>query len=208
MTDQVSQYPIAPPFELFFAPLEVMFDPNTLEQIRFAYFISKYGHAKQVRDSGGRFFDHPKGAAWIYIYELGGRDPRIINDLLLHDIQEDTYLLSSYRISLNFNKDVALDVRALTKLPKGKEALLQYLQRMVDRGREAITAKLCDRLHNVRTLDGWSPEKRKCYAEETQEHYLSVLIPALRAYGSQWAIDADKLEKKIKEALGPYLTEN
>jgi hypothetical protein len=41
-----------PGYELFFAPLEVRFDPTTLERVRFAYICSKHGHAKQVRDGG------------------------------------------------------------------------------------------------------------------------------------------------------------
>ena len=104
-----------PGYELFFAPLAVAYDPTTYENVQFAYFASKYGHAGQVRDDGSRYFDHPKAAAWIYIDELGGRNARTIMDILLHDLSEDTYLLSPYRIALNFGEDVALDVRALTK---------------------------------------------------------------------------------------------
>lgn len=66
-----------PGYELFFAPLQVMFDPNTYERIRFAYIASKFGHDKQTRDDGSRYFDHPKAAAWIYIYpSLGEGIPR------------------------------------------------------------------------------------------------------------------------------------
>ena len=148
-----------PGYELFFAPLEVVFDPNTYERIQFAYFASKYGHHGQLRDDGTRFFDHPKGAAWIYIDELKGRDSRLIIVILLHDISEDAYLLSPYRISLNFGLDIALDVRAVTKLPKGKESVEVYLARIIARGPWSITAKLCDRLHNLSTLHASSPEK-------------------------------------------------
>ena len=83
-----------PGYELFFAPLAVGFSPNDHERVQFAYFVSKYGHAKQVRDGGGRYYlINPKAAAQIYINELKGRDARIIVDLLLHDISEDAYLL-------------------------------------------------------------------------------------------------------------------
>ncbi|MGB4076345.1 MAG: hypothetical protein WBK28_01405, partial [Minisyncoccia bacterium] len=119
-----------PPYELFFAPLVVL-APREYEAVQFAYFASKYGHAKQVRDDGSRYFDHPKAAAWIYIHELGGRDPRTIINLLLHDLSEDCYLLSGYRLLRNFGEEIALDVRALTKLPKGKETTTAYLERVI-----------------------------------------------------------------------------
>ena len=190
-----------PCYELFFAPLEVGLPPDDLEKIRFAYVASKYGHAKQKRDDGTRYFDHPKSCAWIYIDELEGRDPRVIIVLLLHDISEDQYLLSPYRISLNFGEDIALDVHALTKLPEGKETTPEYLARIVERGACAILSKLCDRLHNVRTLAVCGADKRNRMVRETQEYHLPVLVPALRECGVSWSMIADRLEEKIREAV-------
>lgn len=157
-----------------------------------------------MRDGGGRFFDHPKSAAWIYIHELGGRDPRAIIILLLHDIQEDTYLLSPYRISLNFSEDIASDVGALTKLPKGKETHLEYISRVIARGPRTILSKLCDRLHNLRTLDTCSVEKQKKQIAETEEYFIGILIPALREFGQEWARYADQMEAKIEEAIAMH----
>ena len=190
-----------PPYELFFAPLAVSLKPDELERVQFAYIASKYGHKDQVRDDGGRYFDHPKAAAWIYIHELGGRDVRTIIDLLLHDLSEDQYLLSAYRLALNFGEVIALDVRALTKLPKGKETTKEYLLRVIARGPACVTAKIIDRLHNLRDCEGCTPEKRMRTIKETQEYHLRLLIPALRAHGKHWAKYADVLEVKINEAI-------
>jgi GTP pyrophosphokinase len=192
-----------PCYELFIAPLAVVLNPSELERISFAYFESKYGHANQKRDDGSRFFDHPKAAAWIYINELGGRNPRIIVDLLLHDIPEDQYLLSFYRISLNFGPDTALDVRSLTKLPKNKESFEDNMYRIIVQGPEAMVSKLCDRLHNVRELGSCSQKKRKNKIEETKE-YIPMLFPALRSHGGEWVEQANVLEKKLNEALEEY----
>lgn len=197
-----------PGYELFFAPLQVMFDPNTYERIRFAYLVSKFGHDKQTRDDGSRYFDHPKAAAWVYISELGGRDPEIMIDLLLHDLSEDSYLLSPYRISLNFGEEVALDVRALTKLPKGTETTEEYIGRVIARGPRAILTKLCDRLHNNRNMFGCTPEKRVRQIHETREYHLRKLVPALRECGAPWAVYADALESKIIAVLIRYSEES
>lgn len=195
-----------PPFELFFGPLEAALTPNSIERIRFAYFVSKYGHADDTREDGSRYFDHPKGAAWIYISELGGRDERTIIDVLLHDISEDTYLLSPFRISQNFGEDIALDLHALTKLPKGKrgeakETAGDYLGRVIDRGPWAILTKLLDRLHNMRTVHARSVEKRREQVEETQDLHLKLLVPALMRHGDPWTAHAKALHAKMLEAI-------
>jgi (p)ppGpp synthase/HD superfamily hydrolase len=197
----------APCYDLFFTPLAVIHDPNTIELMSFAYVSSKYGHALQERDDGGRYFDHPKGAAWIYIYELGGRDPRVICDLLLHDLREDSKLLSAYRVNLNFGTDIALDVGSLTKLPKGKETQVEYLHRIIRQGPWAILAKLCDRLHNIRSLGGCTPEKQRRQVIETRDVLMPLLIDALRSHGEDggdWATYADVLEVKLSIALAVF----
>jgi GTP pyrophosphokinase len=193
-----------PGYELFFAPLEVEFDPTTLERVQFAYIASKVGHDRQKRDNGTRFFDHPKTAAWIYMSELEGRDPETIIDILLHDLQEDSYLLSSYRIALNFGRERALDIRALTKLPKGKESTSLYLGRIITRGPRPILSKLCDRLHNLRDMAHCTEEKRRHQIQETQQYHLPLLIPALRQYDEPWKSYADDMKHKMLEAIASY----
>lgn len=195
-----------PGYELFFAPLEVEFDPTELERVQFAYTVSKHAHASQVRDDGSRYFDHPKATSWIYIDELGGRDPELIIILLLHDISEDSYLLTPYRISLNFGKERALDLRAMTKLPgeKKKESTKVYLGRVVARGPRTILAKLCDRLHNVRTLNSVSEARRADTLEETKEFHIPILINALREFGEKWKEMADLMEQKLNDAISEY----
>jgi (p)ppGpp synthase/HD superfamily hydrolase len=193
-----------PGFELFFAPLQVALNPKDLEAVEFAYIASKFGHHGQERDNGRRYFDHPKNAAWIGINELNIRDPRILIITLLHDQSEDSYLLSSWRISLNFGKNTALDIRAVTKLPKGKETTEQYLQRIIDRGARSITAKLLDRLDNLRDLGGCTEDKRKKQIEETVKYHIPILIPALEKFGGIWKKYAQQLKIKLEEAMAEF----
>lgn len=196
--------PRPPCYELFFAPLEIALDPTTLERVQFAYFASKYGHSMQVRDDDTRYFDHPKSAAWIYIDEFGGLDPQVIIDILIHDLGEDSYLLSPYRIMMNFGEETALDIRALTKLPKGKETTANYLERIIRRGPKVIMAKLCDRLHNLRSLHSTSESKRDKTIAETKEYHIPLLIGNLRTFGQEWEKTADLMEHKILIAINQY----
>lgn len=195
-----------PGHDLFFAPLQLSLSKHDYERVEFAYLVSKYGHSGQLRDDGSRYFDHPKAVAWIYIKELGGRDPRVIIGTLLHDISEDAYLISSYRIKHNFGQGVALDVRALTKLQKGKETTEEYLARIIDQGPYAILAKLLDRLHNLRQLSSCTKAKREKQIAETREFHLPLLVPALKAHGNvkQWAAYAARLEELILESIEAY----
>jgi (p)ppGpp synthase/HD superfamily hydrolase len=124
--------------------------------------------------------------------------------LHLHDIQEDQRLLSTFRITLNFGGDVALDVRAVTKLKKGKETIKEYFQRVIEQGARAIIAKLLDRLHNIRTLGGCPPEKQAKQIAETKNVLMPMLIPALRKCGAEWAEWADVIESKLNEAMAVY----
>lgn len=195
-----------PPREVFFAPLAVSLGPTDLEMVQFAYECSKYGHAMQKRANGDRYFDHPKMVAWIYINEFKGRDVRVICDMLLHDLVEDAFLLSSHRLAHNFGAEVALDVAGLTKLPKAKdgspkESTEEYLDRIIVRGPEAILTKLVDRLHNMRTVEHRPLEKRHEQIEETERYHLKILLPALGAHGSEWEELAIAVERKLQEAL-------
>lgn len=186
---------------LFFAPLLVSLKPDEVEAIAFAYEVSKHGHQKQVRSDGSRYFDHPKSVAWIYMDEFKGRDPAIIILCLLHDMSEDSYLLSPYRLAHNFGEERALDVAALTKLPEGMETTTEYLSRVVARGAATIMTKLLDRLHNLRTLGSKTEEKQIKTIAETREFHIRILLPALRTHGKKWVGVADKLERLIDEAL-------
>jgi len=196
--------PRPPSYEVFMTPLAVELDPSEFEQVQFAYFASKYGHQGQTRDDGSRYFDHPKSVAWTYINEFGGRDVRIICALLLHDMGEDAYLLSPYRMKVNFGIDCALDVSAMTKLPKGKESTEKYLQRVIGQGPWAIAGKLFDRLDNVRDLAGCTPEKRAAQIAETQKYHLRLLVPALAEHGGEWAEMSIWHNQKILEAIASH----
>ncbi len=170
--------------------------------VRHAYLFSFGGHYGQTREDDSPYSDHPEAAAWIYIDELDGNDPRVIIDALLHDIPEETFVQILYWIFLLFGLDIALDVQAITK-NKG-ESVREYLCRIIARGPWLILAKLCDRLHNLCTLSALLPARRLKYLNETREHHLPLLIPALRAYGEPWAEYAQKMECKINEAMAQY----
>ncbi|TSC52685.1 MAG: (p)ppGpp synthetase, RelA/SpoT family [Parcubacteria group bacterium LiPW_41] len=155
----------------FMAKLEPIMSPKELEAIETAYILSKYGHRGQERDDGTRYFEHPKSVAHILIEELKVNDAQTIIMALLHDVLEDSHILSPYRIELNFGKEVVIGLKLLTKKPKEG-----YFKRLSIYGdNKTILVKLCDRLHNLRTLKNCTREKQKTQIEETRNHLLPLV---------------------------------
>ena len=170
MQKKISNYPDIGRKE-FLAKLEPILSPHDLEMVETAHVLSKYGHRNQVRDdSRVRYFEHPKAVAWILINELKMNDWQTIVMALLHDVLEDSHILSPYRIERNFGKEVVVDLKLLTKHPKHG-----YLGRLKQYGdTRAVLVKLCDRLHNMRTLAGCSKEKQKRQIAETKKYFLPL----------------------------------
>jgi guanosine-3',5'-bis(diphosphate) 3'-pyrophosphohydrolase len=160
----------------FFNKIKPFVSAVDLEMIQAGYVFSKYGHVKQFRDDGTRYFDHPRAVAYIIFDEWGIFDAQSILAALLHDMGEDSWLLSEYRIALNFGKDTAWDVRLLTKDEASKPV---YYFRLVRSGSwRAILVKLADRIHNMRSLGNCTREKQLKQVAETRKEF-PVLVAAL-----------------------------
>lgn len=156
----------------FLSLLKGKFKKENLIRIEDAYNLSKYGHRTQLRDQGGRYFEHPKSVALILIKELNIFDRDLIIMALLHDIIEDTYLLSQKAIDKLFGKRVTSGLDYLTKT-KSKEIYVKKLGKCNDVG--VLIVKFADRLHNLRTLDGLNKEKIINKHNETKDLYLPML---------------------------------
>ncbi len=196
--------PARPPGRvLYFDRLAKILDPIDLERVQTAYQLSKYGHARQKRDDGSRYFDHPKEVNWIYVDELGGRSARLMICNLLHDTIEDQFLLTFNVIQRLFGTATARDVHAISK--QVDEPTDVYVRRVIERGPFTMTSKLCDRLHNNRSLRGVDSEKTERTRKSTREYHLPMLIPALKRHGGLWVAHATKLEELMEEAMTrPY----
>jgi len=144
--------------------------PSEFRRVMRAYQLSKHGHKNQSRESGERYFEHPKAVSVILICELKILDPDTIITALLHDIQEDSFIMTWEDIEDIFGRDVVRYVRAVTKEP-GKD----YLENLLRAPTPALLVKLADRLHNLRTLGDCRPEKQLKQIRETREKYFSIV---------------------------------
>lgn len=157
------------------------FSEEELAMIMLAYRLAKSGHHDQVRDDGTRYFNHPKTLVLIAVDEVGITDASMLVALELHDIPEDTFLLTLEDIERIFGKEVRRIVEALSKYKVVysdgriiKELKDNFHGSFAEEDEKARTAKLIDRLHNIRTLDNCTLTKQRRYIKETEEVYLPL----------------------------------
>ncbi len=149
-----------------------------LEKITRAYEYARDLHEGQFRVSGEAYISHPVAVAEIVAgLEL---DTDSICAALLHDTVEDCAERTNLReIEKKFGADVALLVDGLTKIvmlqvEDKEEAHIENLRKMLlamSRDVRVIFIKLCDRLHNMRTLNAKPDAKRRLTALETMHVY-------------------------------------
>lgn len=150
-----------------------------LELIEKAYMLAEKMHEGQYRKTGEAYVEHPVAVAAI-VLELG-LDTTSIVAALLHDVVEDTDITLE-EIEKEFDKETAHLVDGVTKL--GKIVLSTQEEQQAENLRKMLLAmsqdirvmliKLCDRLHNMRTSEGWKPQKARDKALETMEIYAPI----------------------------------
>jgi guanosine-3',5'-bis(diphosphate) 3'-pyrophosphohydrolase len=153
--------------------LSPFFTERDLEEIKTAYAFSKYGHRNQERESGERYFDHPKAVSLIIFDDFEIKfDWQVIVIALLHDIVEDQYLLTERRIYINFRNTVAQGVKFVSKDEYSKDNFFPRL--FICAQWRPMIVKLADRIHNMRTLNECSTEKQRKQVKETREYYFKL----------------------------------
>src|SRR4249920_990395 len=150
-----------------------------VELLRKAYVFSAFEHRGQVRHSGEPYLIHPLAVAdFLADMKL---DAVAIAAGLLHDVVEDT-LTTIERIQELFGAEVAHVVEGVTKISaipfssseeRQAENFRKMLLAMVDDIR-VVVVKLADRLHNMRTLNHLSDERRVKIAQETLDIYAPI----------------------------------
>ena len=149
-----------------------------LDKIKKAFLYAKELHAGQFRLSGEPYVCHPVAVAEI-VAQLG-LDTDSICAALLHDTVEDCSDKTNLDIlSKMFGADVAMLVDGLTKiiqvqLADKEEAHIENIRKMLlamNRDIRVIFIKLCDRLHNMRTLSAKKEDRQRAIALETMYIY-------------------------------------
>lgn len=149
-----------------------------LDKIKQAFEYSAALHEGQFRLSGEPYISHPVAVA-VIVAELG-LDTDSICAALLHDTVEDCAEKTSLEVLAKmFGDDVAMLVDGLTKIIQvqvadKEEAHIENIRKMLlamNRDIRVIFIKLCDRLHNMRTLGAKKEDRQRAIALETMYIY-------------------------------------
>ncbi|MNR82461.1 GTP pyrophosphokinase [compost metagenome] len=148
--------------------------PEEVNLVERAYDFAHQMHEGQFRKSEEPYIIHPYEVALI-LAQLEA-DGATVAAGLLHDVLEDTDTTPE-ELAKRFGPDVARIVQGVTKLGKltfssKEERQAENFRRMfvaMAQDVRVIMVKLCDRLHNMRTLKHMRAEKQQEISKETLE---------------------------------------
>jgi GTP pyrophosphokinase len=174
-------------FEKIAEALKKYIPSPDLETLKKAYDFASECHKGQVRASGEPYMSHVEETA-LLVCQLKLDEPSVVASLL-HDTIEDS---ETTQADLNklFGPGVADIVEGVTKLTRiefesREEKQAENFRKMLlamAKDIRVVLVKLCDRLHNMRTLKFFSEDKRRRIAIETQEIY----APLANRLGIHW----------------------
>ena len=161
-----------------------------------AYAFADESHQGQMRRTGDPYISHPLEVTKL-VAGLELDQPSLIA-ALLHDVQEDCDVPNE-EIAERFGEDAAQLVEGLTKLDsvplhmteEDGGAQAQNLRKMLlamAADVRVVLIKLCDRLHNMRTLYALPEEKQRRIARETMEIF-APLATRLGIWQIKWELE-------------------
>ncbi len=155
--------------------------------IQDALTLAKKAHEGQTRKSGEPYIIHPILVATITA--VISKDETMIAAALMHDVVEDTvYTIKEIREL--FGEDIAFLVEGLTKIEVIRDeelipsssnqklisSALTFRKMLLSSIKDVrvLVVKLCDRLHNMLTLNALSEDKQLRISEETMVVYAPI----------------------------------
>lgn len=173
---------------------------NSLIKIQEAYWFAYKKHEGQFRKFSKKpYITHPLSTAYLVAQITSDED--LVIAALLHDTIEDTNT-TYYEINLKFGDNVMYLVKELTidnintQLTK-KEYLAQAMNYMSS---DALLIKLCDRLHNISSLNLTPKNFFNYYIGETKY----ILSNLTRKLEQEHIKLIDRINNRIKEMEDNY----
>ena len=167
-----------------------------------AYFFAENAHKGQFRKSGEPYFNHLCQTAKI-LTEIN-MSPVTVCAGLLHDILEDTEVTKE-NLQKEFGAEITFLVEGVTKLGHlkyhGENRYNESLRKLfiaMSKDIRVLIIKLCDRLHNMRTLEFVPKEKQLRIAKETLEIYAPLA----------YRLGIRKINRELEDISFKYVYEN
>lgn len=166
-------------FEALEQKVKIYLPTADTSRLRQAFDCAHSQHDGQLRKDGSPFVSHPLAVADL-VADLG-LDIESVMAALLHDCVEDTDI-SYEEIVHRFGSTVADLVDGVTKLTRvqytsKEEEQVENLRKMLmamAKDIRVILIKICDRMHNIRTMEYQSERKQREKSLETLEIYAPI----------------------------------
>ncbi len=197
MSPTIPAYSITNPERIFALLPDLSEEGKTL--IKKACAFAEQAHSGQLRKSGEPYYNHVF-ATGVNLAMLK-MDADTIAAGVMHDVLEDTAVTNG-EMTEEFGEHITKLVEGVTKLGKLRytgaerhvESLRKFFVAMADDVR-VVAIKLCDRLHNIQTLEHVSPEKQKRIALETLEIHARLAD----------RLGMGRLKAQLEDAAFPYV---
>ena len=181
-----------------------------MELVDEAVAYAQEKHKNQKRKDGSPYIIHPLAVAEI-VAETG-LDTDAVVAALLHDCIEDTDA-SFDDIARRFGQTVAELVEGVTKLTRveystQEEQQVENLRKMfmaMSKDIRVILIKICDRLHNTRTMEYQTAEKQRSKSMETMDIY-APLAHRLGMQKIKWELEDTSLRYLDPEGYEKIMT--
>ncbi len=201
----------------FYKKASSYLNKSDIKKIQKAYTLAFYAHEGQLRRDGSKYITHPVAVSNILL-DLK-MDPDSICAALMHDVLEDCDV-NKNNLKKLFGDSVAEIVDGVSKLGKlditsknDRDANnLQKMMLAMSRDVRVVLVKICDRLHNMRTIEHLPRSKQIKKSKETIELYgplaLRIGMQDIRAELEDLAfrcihpLRASMLESAIKKSSG------
>ena len=201
----------------FYKKASTYLNKSDIKKIQKAYTLAFYAHEGQLRRDGSKYITHPEAVSNILL-DLK-MDPDSICAALMHDVLEDCDV-NKNNLKKLFGDNVAEIVDGVSKLGKlditsknDRDANnLQKMMLAMSKDVRVVLVKICDRLHNMRTIEHLPRSKQIKKSKETIELYgplaLRIGMQDIRAELEDLAfrcihpLRASMLESAIKKSSG------
>jgi GTP pyrophosphokinase len=169
------------------------------ELITRACTFAQKAHEGQLRKSGEPYYNHVF-ATGVNLAELK-MDADTIAAGIMHDVLEDT-IVTEEEMTQEFGEHITKLVQGVTKLGKLRysgverhvESLRKFFVAMADDIR-VVVIKLCDRLHNIQTLQ---------YVDKDKQHRIALETIELHARLAD-RLGMGRLKAELEDAAFPYV---
>ena len=182
--------------------IATLLDPVELTTVLGAYEMASSVHEYQRRNDSTPYFWHLSRVARIVIDELDYVNADVISAALLHDVLEDSDIITAEVIKYNFSPYIAYIVEVLTKNIRllgvqREQEDLEYIERLRFSSIDCKIVKFAERLDNYRCLEFGVKRNPFGYVEATERDYYPMAEEARNPMLDRIVREMDSIKRKL-----------